>query len=36
MKKERDDIIEELGECSDRIKLLETVVGYKLRKKLLS
>lgn len=36
MKKERDDIMDELMECAERISLLEKVAGYKLRGKMLS
>lgn len=36
MKKSRDDLLDELQECASRISLLEKVVGYKLRKKMLS
>lgn len=36
LKKERDDITDELLECAERISLLEKLVGYKLRGKMLS
>ena len=31
LKKERDELMEELGECCDRIALLEKIVGYKVK-----
>jgi len=36
LKKERDDLKDEFDECMERIGLLEKVVGYKLRNKMLS
>ena len=36
LKKERDSLYTEVLECTDRISLLEKIVGYKLKHKLLS
>ncbi len=36
MKKERDALVDEFAECADRILLLEKIVGYKLKHKMLS
>lgn len=36
LKKERDSIIDEIQEYADRILLLEKIVGYKLKHKILS
>lgn len=36
MKKDKDELQDELMECFERITLLEKVAGYKLRGKMLS
>lgn len=35
LKKDRDDIKNELSECCNRVLLLEKIVGYKLKNKII-